>query len=79
MQSWRISRFNGQLNTLELSVARAGAALACVYGSSEKPEATVIRARHAAGLLDSRYLIQMRVILCTTAISALAVLLLILL
>ena len=79
MQSWRISRFNGQLNTLELSIARAGAALACVYSSSEKPEATVIGSRHAAGLLDPWYIVQMRVILCATAVSALAVLLLILL
>jgi hypothetical protein len=78
MQSWGVSRFNGQLAMLELSIDRAGAAFACAFSSTGRIEAAVIRARHAA-LFDPRYMAQMRVLLCTTAISALAVLLLILL
>ena len=78
MQSWGVSRFNGQLSMLELSIDRAGAALACAFWSRGQVDAALIRARHAA-LFDPRYFAQMRVLLCTTAISALAVLLLILL
>jgi hypothetical protein len=78
VQSWGVSRFNGQLSMLEASVERAGAALAYAFSSTGKIEAAVIRARHEA-VYDPRYIAQMRVLLCTTAISALAVLLLILL
>ena len=78
MQSWGVSRFNGQLSMLEASVERAGAALACVFSSTGKIEAAVIRARHEA-VYDPRYIAQMRVVLCTTMVSALAVLILILL
>jgi len=77
MQSWGISRFNGQLSMLELSVERAGAALACGFSSSEELEAAAIRAGREAGMFNP--IAQMHVILCATAISALAVLLLILL
>jgi hypothetical protein len=78
MQSWGVSRFNGQLSTLEATVERAGVALACAFASTGKIEAAAIRARYEA-VFDPRYMAQMRVLLCTTAVSALAVLLLILL
>ena len=78
MQSWGVSRFNGQLSMLEASIERAGTALACAFSSTGKIDAAVIRARHDA-LLDPRYLAQMRILLGATAVSALAVLLLILL
>jgi hypothetical protein len=78
MQSWRISRFNGQLSMLEASVERAGAALACACSSSDGFEAAVILARHEAGRFGPWYVAQMRLILCATAVSALAVLLLML-
>jgi hypothetical protein len=78
VQSWGVSRFHGQLSMLELSIDRAGAALACAFWSKGKVDAALIRARHAA-LLDPWLIAPMRVFLCTTAVSALAVLLLILL
>jgi hypothetical protein len=78
VQSWGVSRFNGQLSTLEASIERAGATLACAFSSTGRIEAAAIRARHDA-VCDPRYIAQMRVLLCTTAVSALAVLLLVLL
>jgi hypothetical protein len=78
MQSPGVSRYYGQLSMIEASIERAGVAFACAFPSAGKFEAAVIRARHEA-LLDPRYIAQMRVLLCATAVSALAVLLLILL
>ena len=79
MQSWRISRFNGQLSMLEACIERAGAALACASRSSDEFEAAAVRARREAGRFGPWYVAQMRLILCATAVSALAVLLLMLL
>ena len=78
VQSWGVSRFHGQLHMLEASIDRAGAAFASSFSSTGKFEAAAIRAQRDA-LIDPRYIAQMRVLLCTTAVSALAVLLLILL
>jgi hypothetical protein len=79
VQSWGISKFNGQLSTLEASIARAGAALACALLSGGEFDPSVIRARRGAGMFDLWFFAQMRVILCATAVSALAVLILMLL
>jgi len=78
VQSWGVSRFNGQLSMLEASVERAGATLARAFSSTGKCEAAVVRARYEA-LLAPRYFSRMRVLLCATAVSALAALLFILL
>jgi hypothetical protein len=60
---------------LEASIDRAGATLACAFSSTGRI-AAVIQARHDA-VCDPRYIVQMRVLLSTTAVSALAVLLLV--
>jgi hypothetical protein len=78
VQPWSVSRFYGQLSTLEACIERAGATFACAFSSTGKFEAAVIRARHEA-CCDPRYIAQMRMLLCATAVSALAVLLLMLL
>ena len=78
VQSWGVSRFYGQLSVLEASVERAGATLARTFSSTGKLEPAVVRARYEA-LLGPRYISRMRVLLCATAVAALAVLLLILL
>jgi hypothetical protein len=78
VQSWGVSRFNGQLSMLEASLQRAGASLAWAFVSKGKVRTVVIGARHEA-LFDAGYLAQMRVLLCATAVSALAVLILVLL
>jgi hypothetical protein len=93
LQSRGVLRFHGQLSSFEASVERAGVALACACASAASIKTglvntgpskvgpidpAVIRARYQ-GLLDPRYFAQMRFLLCTTAVSALAVLLLILL
>lgn len=53
---------------------RAGTALACAYSSADEFEAAVIRARRGAGLAGPRYIAQMRLVLATTAVAALAML-----
>jgi hypothetical protein len=63
---------------LEASIERAGATLARAFSSTGKFEAVVVRARYEA-LLGPCHISRMRVLLCATAVSALAVLLLILL
>jgi hypothetical protein len=78
VQSWGVSRFNGQLSTLEASIERAGATLAGAFSSTGKCDAAVVRDRYEA-LLAPRYFSLMRALLCATAVSGLAVLLLILL
>ena len=78
IQSWGVSRFNGQLSMLAASVERAGATLACLDPASGAFDAAAIRVRHEV-LVDRWYFAQMRVILCATAASALAVLILMLL
>jgi hypothetical protein len=78
VQSWGVSRFNGQLSMLEASLERAGASLAWAFASKGKLKTVVIGARHDA-LFDPGYLAQMRVFLCATAVSALTVLILVLL
>jgi hypothetical protein len=78
VQPWRISRFNGQLSMVEASLERAGATLACAFQSQGKCAAGVVRTRRVA-LCDTWFIAQMRIILCATAISALAVVILMLL
>ena len=78
VQSWSISRFNGQLAMLAASVERAGATLASLGPASGACDAAAAWAWHQA-LIDRRYFAQMRVILCATAVSALALLILMLL
>ena len=77
VQPWCVSRFYGQLSMLEASIDRAGATLACAFSTTGKLETAVVRTRYEA-LLDPRCVFGMRVVLCATVVSALAVLLLIL-
>jgi hypothetical protein len=78
VQSWGISRFNGQLAMLEASVERAGVALACRFSSSDEYEAAMMRARRTAGPFARSFTTQMRIVLSATAVSGLAVLILML-
>lgn len=77
IQPWGVLRFHGQLSTLEACIERAGASLARVSSSTGSCEPADIRARYEA-CLDPEYIYQMRVVLCTTAASALILSILIL-
>jgi hypothetical protein len=63
-----------ELGALEASAERAGAALACVYSSSDEFEAAQIRARRAADLWGPWMIGAMRLVLAATAIAAVAAL-----
>jgi hypothetical protein len=79
VQSWGISRFNGQISTLAMRVERAGAALACAGFAGEASDAAVIAARRRAAIFGRRHIAEMRIALGATAVSALALLIVILL
>jgi len=78
VQSRGVSRYYGQLSTLDACLDRAGATFACAFSSTGSFDAAAVRARHDA-CFDPGFIAQMRVLLCATAVSALAVLVLILL
>ncbi len=76
-QPWTSARLKAELDALQASADRAGAALACIYSSSEEFETATIRARRSRGLFDRRRTAQMRFVLAATAgvaVLALAVL-----
>ena len=73
-RSWTSSRLKADLDALEASARRAGAALACVYSCSEEFEAAMIRLRRRR--FDGRVSAQMRLVVMATvgvAVVALAV------
>jgi hypothetical protein len=78
-QSWGISRFNGQISTLATRVERAGAALASAGFASAGSDAAVIAARRPDPIFGRRQIAKMRIALGATAVSALALLIVILL
>lgn len=78
VQSWGISRFNGQLAMLEACVGRAAVALAGRFSTSDTDKAAAIRARRKAGPFGRGLMIQMRIALAATAVSGLVVLILML-
>jgi hypothetical protein len=69
----RVALVRAQLGALEASAERAGAALACVYSSSEEFEAAELEARRAALWLPIQ-IDGMRVVLVATACAAAAAL-----
>jgi hypothetical protein len=68
-----VARVQAELGALEASAERAGAALACVYSSSEEFEAAELDARRAALWLPFQ-IDGMRVVLVATAIMGAAAL-----
>ena len=78
-QSWGISRFNGQISTLATRIERAGAALASAGFASAGSDAAVIAARRPAAIIGRRQIAEMRIALGAAAVSALALLIVILL
>jgi len=68
-----VARVRAELGALEASAERAGAALACVYASSEEFEAAELDARCAAMWLPFR-IDGMRVVLVATALAGAAAL-----
>jgi hypothetical protein len=68
-----VARIRDELGALEATAERAGAALACVYSSSDEFEAAEIEARRAAMWLPFR-IDGMRVVLAATAFAAVAAL-----
>ena len=79
VQSWGISRFNGQISALAMRVERAGAALAPARCAGEASDASVIAAQGLAAIFGQRPIAEMRIALGATAVSALALLIFILL
>ena len=68
-----VARIRDELGALEATAERAGAALACVYSSSDEFEAAEIEARRAAMWLPLR-IDGMRVVLAATTFAAVAAL-----
>jgi hypothetical protein len=68
-----IARVRAELGALEASAERAGAALACVYSSSEEFEAAELDARRDAMWLPFQ-IDGLRVVLVATAFAAAAAL-----
>jgi hypothetical protein len=68
-----VAHVRAELGALEASAERAGAALACIYSSSEEFEAAELEARRAALWLPLR-IDGMRVVLVATAFAAAAAL-----
>jgi hypothetical protein len=68
-----IAHVRAELGALEACAERAGAALACVYSSSEEFEAAELAARRAALWLPL-HIDGMRVVLLATALAAAAAL-----
>ena len=68
-----VSRIRDELGALEATAERAGAALACVYSSSDDFEAAELEARCAAMWLPFR-IDAMRVVLAATTFAAVAAL-----
>lgn len=68
-----VARIRDELGALEATAERAGAALACVYASSDEFEAAEIEARRAAMWLPFR-IDAMRVVLVATTFAAVAAL-----
>jgi hypothetical protein len=74
LRQWSVARLQADLGALEASAERAGAALGCIYSSSNEFEAAAIRARRAVNLWGPRTIGTMRLVLAATAIAALAAL-----
>ena len=66
LRRWSVVRVRAELGALEASAERAGAALACVYSSSDEFEASEIRRRLALMRLAG----QLRIALWATAVAA---------
>ena len=64
-----VARVRDELGALEASAERAGAALACVYASSDEFEAAQIEARRAAMWVPFQ-IDGMRVVLAATTFAA---------
>jgi len=67
----RVALVRAQLGALEASAERAGAALACVYSSSDEFEAAELEARRAGAWLPLQ-IDGMRVVLVASAFAAAA-------
>ena len=78
-QSWGISRFNGQISTLATRIERAGAALASAGFAGAWSDPAAVAARRPAAIFGRRQIAEMRIALGATAVSALALLIVILL
>jgi hypothetical protein len=62
------ARIEADLLALQLSVERAGAALACAFSSAEEFEAEVIRAQRARGAFDPCSIARLRLLLAATSV-----------
>jgi hypothetical protein len=68
-----VARVRDELGALEASLERAGAALACIYSSSDEFDAAQIEARRA-GMWVPFQIDSMRVVIVATAFAAAAAL-----
>jgi hypothetical protein len=68
-----VARVRAELGALEASAERAGAALACVFSSSEEFEAAELAARRAGAWLPLQ-IDGMRVVLAATTLMAMVAL-----
>ena len=69
LRQFSVARVRAELGALEASAERAGAALACIYSSSDEFEAAQIEARRAAAWLPFQ-IDGMRVVLAATTFAA---------
>jgi len=79
MQSWGVSRLNGQISKLQAGMEHAGTALAQIRALRQAYDAASVAENPGVGMFDPRYLAKMRMMLWMTAVSSLALLMLILL
>ncbi len=73
LRQWSVPRVRAEIGALEASAERAGAALACVYSTSEEFEAAELAARSSAMWVPFR-IDGMRVVLAATTFAAVAAL-----
>jgi hypothetical protein len=78
-QPWGISRLNGEIGTLQARFERAGAGLAQMRELRSTRDAAPLAGQRSAEVLGEQHLNRMRIVLWMTAVSALAVLILMLL
>jgi hypothetical protein len=69
-----VARVRAEIDALEACTERAGAALACVYSSSEEFEAAELVARRAAAPWRPFQIDGMRLVLSATALMGIAAL-----
>jgi hypothetical protein len=71
IQSRRISRFNGQLSTLEAAIDRAGVAVAKAFVPSKLGKTDASGSRRRSSLPDVRHLARLRAVLGAAALTGL--------